>query len=547
MVFSTMETRRLSALSDLEILDTDPEAVFDQLTGLASKIFKTPIALVSLIDRERQWFKSCFGLDVKSTPRDVAFCDVAIRNDAVMVVHDAAQDPRFCLNPLVTGDPHIRFYAGAPLRHLGVLIGTFCIIDQKPRPEFADDDKAVLQSLADSASSILEMRRAALQNQSVIHKLQETQKELEMMEEVAGVGYWHLDIKEQVLTWSKGVYAIHGVDRETYHPQFHTAIEWYHPDDRAAVAEALSQTVSTGKEFEFNLRLVRSDGEVRQVYSRGALDATQHGNATAIIGVFQDVTEQRRAEHVLDQARQAAEDYAKAQSDFIANMSHEIRTPLTTILGYSALMVETNLPSECSVHLAKIRSAGKMLLGLVNDVFYVTKLESGHVILNNRPTNLKTLFEDIVAQFEGLASSKGIGLFLSVEPNFPNALLVDEVRLGQVLANLVGNACKFTASGKVEIRLSTLAQSGSATLLRADIIDTGIGIDRDQIAFLFKRFQQADNRINRKYGGSGLGLFISKEILTLMGGSIGVEARLGSGCHFWFEIPLCEADVPVTY
>ncbi len=545
MVFSNLERRRLSALSDLAIFDTDPEPVFDRLTSLASTIFETPIALISLIDRERQWFKSCLGLGVNSTPRDVAFCDIAIRNDAVMVVHDATQDPRFCLNPLVTGDPHIRFYAGAPLRHQGVLIGTLCIIDRVARPEFADSDKLILQSLADSVSGVLEMRRAALQNQSVIHKLQETQKKLEMMEEVAGVGYWHVDLKEQEVTWSKGVYAIHGVDRETYRPDFQTAIEWYHPDDRAVVAEAMSRTASTGEECEFDLRLVRADGEVRRVYCRGALDATAEGSATAIIGVFQDVTDQRRAEHILDQARQAAEDYAKAQSDFIANMSHEIRTPLTTIIGYSDLLAETDMPSDCSVHLAKIRRAGKMLLGLINDVLDVAKLGSGQVILNNRPTNVTALFEDIVAQFEGLASSKGLGLSLSVEPNFPHSLLVDDVRLGQVLTNLVGNACKFTAAGKVDIRLSHLAPLGSATLLRADVIDTGTGLDPVQIAGLFKRFQQADHGINRQYGGSGLGLFISKEILNLMGGRIGVEASLGSGSHFWFEVPLSDADAPL--
>lgn len=154
-----LEKRRHEVLAELDILDTPPEPAFDHLTGLAKDLFDVPIALISLIDSERQWFKSCVGLDVRSTPREVAFCDIAIRDDNVMVVPDASIDERFNCNPLVTGAPHIQFYAGAPVRYRDVLIGTLCIIDRKARSDFGKSEAKKLSKLADAVSAVLVMRK----------------------------------------------------------------------------------------------------------------------------------------------------------------------------------------------------------------------------------------------------------------------------------------------------------------------------------------------------------------------------------------------------
>ena len=158
------EAQRLGALQSLDILDTGPEVVFDQITTMTANYFVAPICLVSLVDSERQWFKSRVGLDVCSTHRDVAFCDKAIRTSAVLVVPDTRHDMRFATNPLVTGAPHIRFYAGAPITHDGHRIGTLCIIDVSPRSGLTDEEEVFLKGMASIVGSIMDYRKAALNN-----------------------------------------------------------------------------------------------------------------------------------------------------------------------------------------------------------------------------------------------------------------------------------------------------------------------------------------------------------------------------------------------
>ena len=530
------EALRLEALQDLEILDTLPEAAFDQLTELTANIFNAPIALISLIDSERQWFKSCVGLSVDSTSRDVAFCDIAIRNDAVMVVPDAASDARFCFNPLVTGDPNIRFYAGAPLRYNGVLIGTLCVIDRTPNHNFGLVEMERLRQLALLASSTLSMRKEALVNTRVIHKQAETQRKLEMMEEVAGVGYWHVDLHTETVTWSSGIFKIHGVIPDMYQPTFETAVEWYHPEDRPKVTEAISQMITTGEDMAFELRIVRQDGETRTVYSRGTVGTETGTGHKVMFGVFQDVTEQKIFEATLHQARAAAELYAKSQSEFLANMSHEVRTPLTSIIGFTRLLEDMeHLPGEAEDYIARVLKASRLLLSLVNDVLDVSKLESGELKLDIRPTHLKELIDEVIAQFSPEIEKRGLEMSVKYEGFVPEQVRLDGFRFTQILNNLMSNACKFTAKGSIRL---CIGASGDGRCLRVEVHDTGQGLSSEQESQLFQRFHQADRSISRKYGGTGLGLAITRDLVTLMSGQIGVESKLGEGSCFWFEISL---------
>ena len=174
------ESARLEKLRAYNILDTPPESVFDRLTSLAARHFNMPVALVSLVDQNRQWFKARYGIDATETPRDIAFCAHAILDNDVMVIRDATQDPRFAQNPLVTEAPDIRFYAGAPLAtHSGHNIGTLCIIDRKPHPEFTEEQKQALADLAAIAIDEMELRIAAQQAQHDIEALKEAHAAME--------------------------------------------------------------------------------------------------------------------------------------------------------------------------------------------------------------------------------------------------------------------------------------------------------------------------------------------------------------------------------
>jgi PAS domain S-box-containing protein len=539
MNVDSFDEQRLEALTVLKIFDTKPEAGFDAVTELTASLFEVPICVVSLIDKDRQWFKSCVGLGVNETPRDVAFCDFAIRRDEVMIVPDAEVDPRFINNTLVTGDPNIRFYAGAPLRYNGVLIGTLCIIDTKTRFDFSHSQAQQLQKLADIVSTLLVTREQSLTNEAALRVIAEAQVKLEMMEEVAGVGYWHVGLKDNTLEWSQGVYAIHGTSRELYTPVLGTAIDWYVPEDRLKVVAALDYAVEAKQTFQFEHSILRGDGQVRRVICIGRASFDALGEPEGIFGVFQDVTDRRDYEDALHEAKLNAETFAQAKADFLSNMSHEIRTPLTTILGYGTLLEQVEgLNDEAKLFTQRIGRAGKALLSLVNDVLDYAKLDSGLMILDPQPTDIRKLVTEITDQFSNMAQSKGLKLSSSFCSQIPPSLEIDDVRLRQVLTNIVGNACKFTQSGSISVAIEMIADNGSAPKLSINITDTGCGLSEDQLSHLFKRFHQASQGINRKHGGSGLGLAISQEIIALMNGNISVESTLGKGSAFKIEVPV---------
>jgi CheY-like chemotaxis protein/anti-sigma regulatory factor (Ser/Thr protein kinase) len=229
-------------------------------------------------------------------------------------------------------------------------------------------------------------------------------------------------------------------------------------------------------------------------------------------------------------ARDAAESAAKAKSEFLANMSHEIRTPLTSIMGFSSLLGETSdLPDLAARYVQRISTAGQSLLSVVNDILDFSKLEAGQVDLDPHPFDPAAYVEDTVELLTRQAENKGLTLGLIVDDSVPERIDADSARLRQVLLNLVGNAIKFTAEGRVNV---SVTHAGG--LLRVEVADTGPGIPAEKRDRLFQRFSQVDGAGSRNHGGTGLGLAISKSLVTLMGGEIGVESEEGKGSIFWF-------------
>ena len=535
-----LEPRLQQLSAELETVDADPDAALNHLTALAADMFDAPMALVSLVDGERHCFKAKVGLALASVPRDISFCEHILRTPGVLVVPDTLDDPRFLDNPFVIDEPYARFYAGAPLFYGDQPIGALCVLDIHPRRDFDIKDQRRLTRLADSVSAVLSLRKDTSVSKAAVKKLQETQRKLELMEEVAGVGYWHVKIARAECFWSRGVYAIHGLKRDSYQPEMDTAIDLFHPDDRDALRTCIEQSMTTGDEFTFKLRLLRADGEERIVYSKGGAEFDADGRPEFLFGILVDVTEESRLADTLRAAKETADAHRQAKSDFLSNMSHEIRTPLTTILGYANLLkgVE-NLPKDARHYIGRINKAGEALLSLVTDVLDFSKLEAGQVILDPQATDLKTLASDVIDQFMALTETRHITIGFDYDDQLPTWLQLDDVRIRQVLYNLVGNACKFTHDGFVKLTIS-LANDR----MRVAVQDSGPGLTSEQQARLFTRFNQVDNSINRKYGGSGLGLSICYEIVRLMKGDIGVTSEPGQGSCFWFEIPLTVAQEP---
>jgi len=315
------ETRRLAALKSYQVLDTPRDPALDRLTALAGNLFGAPIALVSLVDDERQWFKARVGLDVESTSRDIAFCTHAIEMgpNAVMVVEDATLDPRFAGNPLVTGDPDIRFYAGATLTTKdGENLGTLCVIDDKPRPRPSDAELERLKLLAGVVVDEFELTKAN-------REAREKQRLLEIAESMAKVGHWRYDLATGLTTWSDAVYEIHGLPRSGFDPQVDDAIAYYHPEDRDHVRDCLQRAIDTRSGFEFQLRLQRPDGALRHVAAKAVCEEGPDGQPVALIGLLQDVTDHVEALHAVERSARRYRLLTENANDLVTKMDREGR------------------------------------------------------------------------------------------------------------------------------------------------------------------------------------------------------------------------------
>lgn len=404
------EEKRLKILRYLEVLDTELEESYDELTTLAAKVCDVPISAVSLIDEDRQWFKSHYGLDASETPREYAFCAHTILGEDVFEVPNALEDERFKDNPLVTGEPQVIFYAGAPIKATDdINLGSLCVIDNIPKKldQFQQD---FLQVLAKQVSNQLKLRKL-LKDMDVLN----------------------------------------------------------------------------GKiQIENNFK-----------------------------------------------------------TKFFATVNHEIRSSLNNLIGLMSALTQSELTDEQREFIKLAEEENCNLLGIMNDILDLSKMESGKIEIHHDVFLLHESINSVVRFFEAEAKRKNLSLNLSIESNVPSKVNGDEVRIKQILINYISNALKFTTKGHVNIFVKladSKSLSGWCNLLFS-VEDTGIGIAKRQLDKVFNYYDQDQTKLKKSFGGSGLGLYMCKKLASAMGGAVAVESIEGEGSTFQLEIPLEVIDL----
>jgi len=314
------------------------------------------------------------------------------------------------------------------------------------------------------------------------------------------------------------------------------------PDSDAGLLGRLAQAARLGRPFHERLEFGRgATSETRWVELRCAA-ARQQDGTEAWNGYLADVTAEHSAAQALSAAKLAAEDATRSKSMFLANMSHEIRTPMNAIIGMSHLALKTGLTPRQHDYVQKIQRAGQHLLGIINDILDFSKIEADKLRVEQTAFELAQVLDNVATVIADKVQAKGLELVFDVASDVPDCLIGDPLRLGQILINYANNAVKFTEQGEVSVRVrvkSSATRGGEGrVLLHFAVHDTGIGLTEEQIGKLFQGFQQADASTTRKYGGTGLGLVISRKLAELMGGMVGVESVHGEGSTFWFTASL---------
>ncbi|TXD75936.1 PAS domain-containing hybrid sensor histidine kinase/response regulator [Algoriphagus ratkowskyi] len=367
--------------------------------------------------------------------------------------------------------------------------------------------------------------------------LRQTKLLLEETGRVARVGGWNFDLQNQKVTWTPMTKLIHELDLD-YVPDLATGINFYKEGpSRENILKALDSCISEGKSWDLELQIITNLGN--EIWVR-ALGHAEFKNDVCIrvFGTFQDIDESKKAQLELERTKNLAEEASIAKSEFLANMSHEIRTPLNGVIGFTDLVLKTNLNETQHQYLSIVNQSGNALLSIINDILDFSKIEAGKLELDVEKCDLYEMCSQATDIITYQIQSKGLEMLLNISTELPRFAYTDSVRLKQILVNLLGNASKFTEKGEIELKIENLAKEGDKHKMRFSVRDTGIGIKPDKRSKIFEAFSQEDSSTTKRYGGTGLGLTISNSLLRLMNSQLNLDSVSGEGSVFYFDLSL---------
>ncbi len=535
------EEQRLASLHNLALLDTAPEERFDVITRTATRIFHVPISTLTLVDSKREWFKSCQGLPAREGDRAISFCGHALLSPDIMVVPDTKKDPRFADNPMVTGEPYLRFYAGVPVVSAdGARVGVVCIKDTKPR-KFSKDEEETLKGLAvwaeveinshNLSQALTEERRMRIdlkvQTEQLerLDKAQEetSAKEAAILASIAD-GCIAVNVNGEIILINQTAQKMLG-----YTTEESMGKKWYeilHRQDengnlispgQGAISAALSTTTTV--DGITSSYYVRKDG-TRFPVSRTVAPITLQGKVIGAVNTFRDITHEQEVD--------------RAKSEFISIASHQMRTPLTGIQWVvERFTKKEKLTPKGKEYLDDIHTSSKKLTELVDLMLNLSRIEAGKVGVTPEPIEVVSFVKGYLQEVGMLSEKKGLKVVFEDHPAELTAK-TDKNNLRNIVQNLISNAIEYTPEkGRVEIAI----QKKADTFLMK-VKDTGIGIPKAEQHQIFEKFARANNAKLYKTDGTGIGLYIASRAADLLGGKIWFESEENKGSTFYVELPL---------
>ncbi|MCB1646072.1 MAG: response regulator [Pseudomonadales bacterium] len=364
-------------------------------------------------------------------------------------------------------------------------------------------------------------------------ELQMTRTRLNRAMEGSNEAFWDLDLVRQSAWVSPKLTEFLGYGEAEFENNLGLLVELTHPEDTDRLWKSIGALFKEDKPLDIEIRQRSKDStEYRWYHLKGQRTVDSSGYVTNVSGQQTDITEKRRYQEGLRSAAMAEAAANRAKSNFLANMSHEIRTPMYGVMGMAELLLQTSLDEPQQVYAQGVMASARSLLTIINDILDFSKIEAGKLDLERENFSLGTLINEVVQLISVQAGNKPVVIAADIASAVPDIMRGDAVRLRQILLNLLSNAQKFTAEGRIDLSVRLIEKNAESLRLRIDVTDTGIGIEADKIARLAEPFQQADASTSRQFGGTGLGLSIVKKLAGLMGGDLQIASIPGEGSTF---------------
>lgn len=538
------DIERLKALVSYNIMDTPEDEVFDDLAQLVSLICNTPAAVISFIDDKRQWYKAKIGANNSEVPFEETICQHVITDKELLEIPNTLEDQRLDNNPHVHKENGVRFYTGVPLfSDNGHAIGTVCTFDSIPK-KLSNEQKKALKIIANHTMHLLEVsKKNNLLTQEVKgileQKISDAKEKIKTTEAAYNNLFGAINKSNAVIEFSpkgniqyvnESFLDILGYSEEEVIGEHHQIL--LDENDKES-NNSFWETLSNGEFQSGRFKRKHKNGSLIWIQASYSPVLNSKKEVIRVTKIAQNITSEIKAQEALEKAKSLADELNIQKDHFIANVSHEIRTPINAVLGFTELLLDEETDNKKVNYLKSVKTAGDNLLYLINDILDLSKIEAGIFQIDASPFNLYETIDNVFSILSLKAEQKSLSFNKIIAYDVSEYIIGDKNRLTQILINLLGNAIKFTKKGSVSLHVFL---ENNATL-KFEISDTGIGIPENKLTTIFERFSQAEENTSRQFGGSGLGLNISKILVEKQGGNMSVESVFNKGSKFLFTLP----------